>query len=310
MKKIFRIAGALSVITALGIAVLYFYYNKENKDLNEAVRENAEGKFVRLSQGYVHYEIAGPENGPLVILLHGAGSGYYAWDKNFYALAEAGFQVLRYDLYGRGLSDRPAAEYNLQLFTNQLKELRDSLKLNRNCNIVAVSMGAMIAIDEADKNPDKIDKFVMIDPAAISNGDKHWTLKTPFISDLLMTIYWSPRAVDKQMREFHKPDRVPEYAEKSKAHLEYRGLCRAMLSTWLHTCTKNMDKELEVLGKHKKKVLLIWGKNDPLTPVSLSKKYRALIPHTEYAEIENAGHLSNYEQPEIVNKILIDFLRN
>ncbi|MBX9853874.1 MAG: alpha/beta hydrolase [Cytophagaceae bacterium] len=310
MKKIFKVLLILSTLAFLGIASLYFYYNKESKELTDSVRKNAYGKFIKLSKGYVHYEIAGPDKGPLVIFLHGAGSGYYAWDKNFYELAQAGFKVLRYDLYGRGLSDRPDGDYNLQLFTDQLKELRDSLNLNTPCHIVAVSMGAMIAIDQANKNPEDLDKLILIDPAAISNGDKHWTLKTPLISDLLMTIYWSPRAVDKQMNEFHKPERVPEYAEKSKVHLEYKGLCRAMLSTWLHTCTKNMDRELEMLGRNKKEVLLIWGKNDPLTPVSLSKKYRTLIPHTQYAEIENAGHLSNYEQPEIVNKLLIGFLQN
>lgn len=309
MTKLFKIFTVLVLMVILGICGTYFYYDKEKKDLDESVRKSARGKFIKLSKGFVHYELAGPESGNVVVLVHGAGSGYYAWDNNFYQLANAGYRVLRYDLYGRGLSDRPMVKYDLNLFNQQLDELVDSLKLTKPYNLVSVSMGAMVAIDQVNKNPERIKKVVLVDPAAIGNGDKHWTLKTPVLSDLLMTIYWAPRAVDKQMAEFFNPSKVAEYRNKSEVHLEYKGLRRAMLSTWINTCTLSMNKELKMMGDKKKDILLLWGEKDPLTPLSLSKKYRQEVPHIKFIKISNAGHLSNYERPDTVNSILINYLR-
>jgi pimeloyl-ACP methyl ester carboxylesterase len=308
MFKLLKLSAILCLLTILIIGGLYIYYNKESKDLDKDARAAAPGKFIQLSKGYVHYELSGPENAPLVVLVHGAGSGYYAWDNNFQPLVNAGFKVLRYDLYGRGLSDRPDVKYDLALFTEQLNELTDSLKLSDTFNIVSVSMGAMIAIDEANKNPNKVSKVIFIDPAAIDRGEVNSALKMPIVSDLLMTIYWAPRAVDKQMKEFYKPESVKEYAQKSEEHLKYKGLRRAMHSTWIN-CGNNMDNELQSMGKKKEQILLIWGKNDPLTSVKSSVKYKKYIPHLEYAEVDNAGHLANYERPEVVNKLIIDFLK-
>lgn len=292
------------------ISCIYYYYDKEKIELNDSIRNSAQGSFIRLSNGFVHYELAGPENGELVVFVHGAGSGYYAWNKNFYEIAKAGYRVLRYDLYGRGLSDRPNKVYDLNLFNNQLNELLDSLNISNSFDLVSVSMGAMVAIEQAYKNGNKINKLIFIDPAAIDNGEKQWILKVPYLSDFVMTTYWVPRAVQKQMAEFYKPSMVSEYAGLSETHLKYKGLKRAMLSTWLNACNRSMDKELVEIGKSKSDILLLWGDHDPLTPISLSVKYRKMIPQIKFHEISNAGHLSNYEQPTKVNEYIVNFLKN
>lgn len=309
MKKLLKILVVLTGFALIAIVSLYIYFDKETRELTDAVRSTAQGRFIKLADGYVHYEMAGPEKAPLLVLIHGAGSGYYAWDNNFYALAESGFRVLRYDLYGRGLSDRPPGEYNLSFFIKQLNELTDALNINRPYSIVSVSMGAMIAIQQANEHPARVDKIVLIDPAAIDKGEVSWVLRTPVLSDLLMTIYWAPRAVEKQMKEFYQPEKVKEYALKSETQLQFKGLRKAMHSTWVH-CSKNMDDELRQMGSHKKKILLLWGKNDPLTSVKSSVKYKKYIPHITYMEIDNAGHLANYEQPAVVNRMISAFLKN
>ncbi|MFB6346808.1 MAG: alpha/beta fold hydrolase [bacterium] len=70
-------------------------------------RSVLEHSTCELSHGTTHYEVAGPRNGPPVVLIHGLTSSLFIWDEQFYRLAENGYRVLRYDLYGRGLSDRP-----------------------------------------------------------------------------------------------------------------------------------------------------------------------------------------------------------
>ena len=79
----------------------------ETKRLTPEVRTGLPGNFIQLSDGVVHYELAGPEDAPVVVLVHGFSVPFFIWDPTFEGLSEAGFRVLRYDLYGRGFSDRP-----------------------------------------------------------------------------------------------------------------------------------------------------------------------------------------------------------
>jgi len=107
-------------------------------------RASAPGDFVTLSRGVVHYEQAGPVDGQAVLLTHGFSVPSYIWDPTFRALAESGFRVIRYDLYGRGYSDRPQTAYDRELFVQEAVELLDSLHVNRPVDFVGLSMGGAI----------------------------------------------------------------------------------------------------------------------------------------------------------------------
>ena len=100
-------------IVALLVVVAAFPFvigDMETIELNDATRASMPNEsFVKLSDGYTHYEWAGPKDGQPVVLVHGAGTPMIIWDYQFEALAQAGFHVLRYDFYGRGLSDRLSA---------------------------------------------------------------------------------------------------------------------------------------------------------------------------------------------------------
>jgi len=56
-------------------------------------------------------------------------------------------------------------------------------------------------------------------------------------------------------------------------------------------------------------VQLFWGRQDQTIPLQQSKKLMELVPQARLQIIENAGHLPHFEQYEVVNPLLIDFLR-
>ena len=97
--------------------------------MNAEAREHAPGAFIQLSRGITHYEISGPEDAQTVILVHGFSVPAYIWEPTFQMLSQAGYRVLRYDLYGRGYSDRPDTTYNSQLFGKQLSDLIEQLQI-------------------------------------------------------------------------------------------------------------------------------------------------------------------------------------
>ena len=75
--------------------------------------------------------------------MHGFSVPYFIWDPTFKFLTKSGFRVLRYDLFGRGYSDRPKLRYDIDLFCKQLRELLDTLGFEQ-INLMGLSMGGPI----------------------------------------------------------------------------------------------------------------------------------------------------------------------
>jgi pimeloyl-ACP methyl ester carboxylesterase len=67
--------------------------------------------------------------------------------------------------------------------------------------------------------------------------------------------------------------------------------------------------EYEALGKMDRKVLLFWGRNDNTVPLEHSQILCAAMPNVKFHIIEDCGHIPHYEKPDIVNPILLEFLK-
>ena len=140
------IVDAILVLSVLLVVLtgLYVFRNQEREELTNVVRKSVRGSFIKLQDGFVHYDIAGPVDGPVVVLVHGFSTWSFMWDATFHALVDSGFRVLRYDLYGRGYSDRPDVVYNKDLFDRQLFGLLAVLDIHDRVDLVGNSMGGLI----------------------------------------------------------------------------------------------------------------------------------------------------------------------
>ena len=97
----------------------------ETLELTDSERSKADGSFIELPCGNTHYELKG--DGESVVLVHGYATPYSLYEKVFEGLVANGYKVLRYDLLGRGLSERVEAVYDPALFARQLRELTEAL---------------------------------------------------------------------------------------------------------------------------------------------------------------------------------------
>jgi len=132
---------------ALAAFIAFRVKDPERRSINDEARKAAPGRFVRLSQGVTHYEIAGPDSGSVVVLAAAFSVPAYLSDSLYQGLADSGFRVIRFDYYGRGWSDRPDARYDLDTFVRQLDELLDSLRIGKPVNLGGLSFGAAIVTD-------------------------------------------------------------------------------------------------------------------------------------------------------------------
>src|SRR5262249_59523851 len=134
---------AISGLLAFVIVFLVWNYTRhdlETLEIGDELRKSAPGQFIKTSAGFVHYQFAGPEDGRVIVLVHGFSVPYYLWAGTFEMLGNAGFRVLRYDLFGRGLSDRPSVTYNGELFDRQLVELLDALHIKGKVDLAGASL--------------------------------------------------------------------------------------------------------------------------------------------------------------------------
>ena len=286
----------------------------EIKILTDQERAKLPGEFVKLSQGWVHYELTGPENGPVVVLVHGFATPLFVWDHLVPALKEAKFRVLRYDLFGRGFSDRPRIKNNEDLFDSQLLELTNALGIEQPFHIVGLSMGGAISSIFAARHPEKILSLTLIAPAGypvkIPMAAK--LVRTPLLGEILMSLFGNKIIINSVTKDFYNQNQnfVSEYTIKFKEQMAYEGFRRSILSTLRHFNLNDQSASYTALGSQNQKVLLIWGLNDGVVPYENSKKILAALPNARLHSIDQAGHLVHFETPEKVNPVIVEFLKD
>ena len=301
----------LIVITLL-LIIIFSLLNSEHKTLDEQSRAELNADFISLKHGFVNYEIRGKANSPLVILVHGFSTPSYIWEPTFQALVKAGFKVLRFDLYGRGFSDRPKADYNLDLFVEQLADLVQALDIKDSFNLVGLSMGGPITAAYTNRYPKNVRSLTLIDPLVTNVfTSKAFPFNITGLGELIMAFYMAPFYLAKsQSGDFAQSEKYPDWPEKYKAQMKYKGFRRAILSTIRNLGKDDTLAEYRKLEKKGKRTLIFYGKEDKTIPPEDIAALRELISEHEYHAIDAAGHIPHYEQAEVVNPLLVKFLRS
>lgn len=287
-----------------------FRFRGESRILDAEARSSAPGQFVELSDGMVHYEIAGLPNGQVVILVHGFSVPYYIWDPTFKALVKAGFRALRYDLYGRGYSDRPDTVYDKDSFDRQLEGLLSALEIEELVDVVGLSMGGAISAEFIARHPEVVRRLCLIDPAGLPMKQSFVArlVKIPMIGEWAMSLLGDKVLLSGLKDDFQEAEQHAEYVRRYREQMQYVGFKRALLSTIRNGIMTGATEAYERVGRLGHSVMLIWGRGDKVVPFELNEKIRELIPQVEFQAIEGAGHIPHYERPEVVNPLLVEFL--
>ncbi len=291
---------------------MVFSYRDETKELNELTRQEAGGSFIQLSDGCTHYELSNPEAERTIVLAHGFSVPYFIYDPTFEFLTQAGFCVLRYDLFGRGFSDRPDAQYNIDVFVRQLGDLLDALRLTRPVSLVGLSTGGPITATFTARFPEQVDKLVLIDPVGAKPLPFAWILKVatmPLLGEAIASLIRSDRLNNSLAASFFEREFVEHFKSRYIVQMQFKGFRDAILSTIRNHMLDSFLDIYERIGKMDKPVLLFWGRNDPTVPFKHSDILRAAMPRMEFHAIEDCGHIPHYEKPDEVNPILLEFLK-
>lgn len=289
-----------------------YSFRSETRELDVEARRLTDGSYITLSDGITHYELGNPNGEPVVLLVHGFSVPYFIFDPTFDFLVRQNFYVLRYDLFGRGFSDRPDAAYNIDLFVHQLNDLLDALNITRPVSLVGLSMGGPITATFTARHPDRVAKLVLIDPAGARTLFLSRLLKAvaaPGIGETLLNLAGNGGIIKTVAANIFNRELVEHFMERYMVQVQYKGFRNTILSTVRNRVIDSCIDTYRQVGALNKPVLLIWGRHDTTVPLRHSDDLRKVMPKLEFHIVEDASHIPHYEKSDETNAILLEFLR-
>ncbi len=251
----------------------------------------------------IGYDEAG--EGPPVVFLHGIGGNRSSWTDQQVAVADM-CTTIAWDARGYGASDDYEGPLNFSDFSRDLARLLDARDIAK-AHLVGLSMGARILMDffprynervatltlcdcffsyETALSPEKQKEFIELRQNPLKEGKSPADLAPVLIKSLV----------------------GPNCSQQAKDKL-YHSLVEIHVESYLKTIEATVTYDASgSLADFDVPVQLIFGEHDKLTPPSIGDTMMEKIPNARMAVIEDAGHLSNLEQPDAFNRILREFL--
>lgn len=285
----------------------------ENTVDNPEQLAGEQSRFIEINGIKIHYLDYG--NGPdTIILLHGLGASTFSWREVMVPLGKE-YRVIAYDWIGFGLTERPMQgeweETNPYSTIGQseiLIGLMDALEIGE-ATLVGNSAGGKIAAYSAYRNPDRISKLILVDPAIRAGRRQPDWINTifstpqmdrigPLISRTILI-----RGDDLLKLAWHDPSLITqEIMDGYKLPLRMANWDKAL---WEFTKAPQVDVE-PLLSDITQPTLIITGDHDRIVPTQQTIELSSHITTGKLVIIESSGHVPQEEQPEeFINQILM-----
>jgi pimeloyl-ACP methyl ester carboxylesterase len=249
--------------------------------------------------GYrIHYFEGG--SGPPMLLIHGLGSRAEDWSRLMPQLVHGGRHVYAIDMLGYGRSARPDdASYSIPQEAGIVEKFIALQNLSQT-DLGGWSMGGWVAIRVALDEPERVRRLAIYDSAGLR-------FDLPFKASL----FWpdNPAALT-ALNDLLSPGRgahLPTLVQWDVLRLIRRNgwvIQRSMES--MLTGADLVDGKLAAL---KMPVLIVWGKQDQLTPVSLAYVFHAQIPQSVLEIYDGCGHLAPRECTDRIGPNTLAFFK-
>lgn len=255
-------------------------------------------------------EARGPDDGPLVILLHGGGQTRHSWDETLGQLAAAGYRAFAYDARGHGESDwSPTGRYDGPAFADDLAIV--AAELGRPAALIGASLGglaAMAALARAPSPPfwalalvdvvprmneagrDRVRAFMAAHPDGFASVDEV----------LAAVADYAPQR-----------DRPPARAGIAK-NLRRRG--DRYYWHWDPAFLDHRQYDLgavaieDVLQRSAIPLMLVRGGRSDVVTDAEARSFSLAVPRAEVVEVAGAAHMVAGDDNDAFGRTILDFL--
>lgn len=254
---------------------------------------------------YIHYrrETTGAVDAgeTTLVFANSLGTDLRLWDR-MVAELPGGFDVVRYDKRGHGLSDAPAPPYSIEDHADDLAGLLDGLGIGK-AVICGISVGGMIAMSLALRRPERVQGLVLMDTGHKIGNAEGWaqriaTVEADCIGALADTV------IQGWLSDAFRTERPGETAA-------WRNLLARTPSVagYAGTCAALRDADLtEQIGAIRVPALCLCGAQDASTPPQLMRELRDLLPAARYEEVAGTKHLPCIEEPKAISDHIVGLI--
>ncbi|MED1601869.1 alpha/beta hydrolase [Alkalihalophilus marmarensis] len=266
----------------------------------------------------LHTAVAGPVDGPLVILLHGFPEFWYGWRNQVEPLVQSGYCVVIPDQRGYNLSEKPLEikEYTIDHLRDDITGIIDYLGYKK-ANIIGHDWGGIVAWHLASTKPDYVDKLMVINsphPAVFKSTILKNSLQ--FLRSMYMMFFQLPKlpetllsqndydSVKKVLMQTSLPDTFTDRDLSMYVNAWQQPNALTTMLNWYRAMTKTPLNKPSALQMP---VKVLWGQKDTFLTSQLAKDSAALCDNAELIMIDGT-HWVHLEKSELVNSMIGKFL--
>jgi pimeloyl-ACP methyl ester carboxylesterase len=269
----------------------------------------------------LHAITAGPQNGPVVVLLHGFPEFSYGWHRQIEPLAAAGFRVIVPDQRGYNLSGKPAgvAAYALTELVSDVIAIADQLGQEK-IFLAGHDWGAAVAWSAALLHPQRIAKLVVLNvphpsvmrkflstrPRQLLRSWYMFFFQLPWLPEALFSAFNYRIGASSLLRSSRPGTFSAEDLIEYRAAWSQPAALTAMIN-WYRALfrfrAKFPDRTVHVPTR------ILWGERDAFLLAEMAHESLRYCTNAELFTFVNATHWLQHEEPARVSELLIDFFR-
>jgi len=311
--------GVAMVLGAVIAGLAWYSFTASLRETVVPGRDGHPGSYLRAAGLDLHYMTWGPAGGRPILLIHGT----LAWSRTWYEIAERlaklGYRVIAPDLPPFGFSERPGdGDYSRQAQAKLILAFADALGLDR-VVLVGHSFGGGATLEAAFSAPERIEGLVLLDAAlgldSPGSSNLITTLfDTPVLGrSLTAATFTNPMMTGKGLRDFIYDDRIVDakrialYQQPFSIKGTTTEVTKWLVSGLFRDETLSRVADRRNYQGFLSPVVLVWGREDSVTPLAQGEQIRALFPHATLVVLDRVNHIPHVEQPDQVAGIIAEF---
>lgn len=266
----------------------------------------------------LHCVLAGPADGPLVVLLHGFPEFWWSWRKQIPALVQAGYRVLVPDLRGYNLSSKPSAVSSFSLVHLAEDMRRLILSQGRESAIVVGhDWGGGVAYEFAMHHGPMVEKLVILNvphPVQMEKALRTWGQIQKSWYIFFFQIPWFPeymllRQRGSGLRAVFLRGLPGEDIENYLEATLRPGALTAAINYYRCSFRQMLTGKIRQPKVIESPTLVIWGEKDCFLEKAFAVPPKSLVPNIQMAWLPQSSHWVQLDSPTEVNALLLNFLR-